>query len=457
MSDPNESEPQGAQQKTPDVAAIATVLRNLAAEIDKLATDGIASGHLQQTPYLVLKTRTTHFAYGDDGVTASTEGGTIQKAAWWQAQYRLADLIKNTEEYRQAVELTGNQALVNTFADVTATERLDSGRAPDVTRLIDIAQKECNGEPVWQGADICLQGIILQPTEINLELPQYTVHLRQTKAADLEKETPAILPEMAGAAPYPTAIMRLRFLEPGPFNIQKNVEKALSLLRLFRVASVQYLSYQMSTETLANRWIASGRLGAGTRSTPLETTIVRHGEQERLRIFWETLLSRLTPLPILLSGNESPTWLTIAYQRYIDALMTNGFLERRMANAIMGLESIYMKEKDIVNYRIAQRVSRVFGLLGYRAIEVRHQIAHGYDFRSAFAHGDMLSPQKTKEIVNTHGSVEALLRRILDYLRLSIIIALLRRTPNEPTLAADLEQTRRCIASIRTGTCLRGS
>lgn len=121
--------------------------------------------------------------------------------------------------------------------------------------------------------------------------------------------------------------------------------------------------------------------------------------------------------------------LTIAYNRYNDALFQDGNLERRIANAVMGLEALFLKSGELQElvYRLNLRMSKILGLLGYDPYEVRKIIKDAYKVRSIFAHGGHLSYNERKKLESKYKSIQNFVRQLLDYLRISIIVMMLSK------------------------------
>jgi len=92
--------------------------------------------------------------------------------------------------------------------------------------------------------------------------------------------------------------------------------------------------------------------------------------------------------------------LTVAYNRYTDALSQNGVLERRIANAVMGLEALFLKssEDQELVYRLRIRISKLLSLLGYDPYEVKKIVSDVCTIRSRFVHGGILVTIKSRNI-----------------------------------------------------------
>ena len=91
--------------------------------------------------------------------------------------------------------------------------------------------------------------------------------------------------------------------------------------------------------------------------------------------------------------------------------------EERIAYAIMGLEALFLRggESEELSRRLAQRVARILGIIGFNSIDVYNTMKRGYRIRSAYVHGSTIK-KLDHNIVNMYA------REILDYLRICVIL-----------------------------------
>ena len=124
---------------------------------------------------------------------------------------------------------------------------------------------------------------------------------------------------------------------------------------------------------------------------------------------------------------------TISYKRYCDALLQNGVIEGRIANAVMGLEGLFLKgsENQELIYRLSIRIAKIFHLLGYDSCKVKEIVRDAYKVRSIFVHGDHLSDKDKRKLINNYGDIRSFLLSLLDYLRISIIIMICMKEEKE--------------------------
>ena len=86
----------------------------------------------------------------------------------------------------------------------------------------------------------------------------------------------------------------------------------------------------------------------------------------------------------------------------------------RLTYVMMGLEALYLAESSELSHRLAQRVAKIMGFLGFNSQEVYKEIKEAYGIRSKFIHGASF---KEKEIYRAGDLVD----KIIRYLQISIL------------------------------------
>ena len=206
--------------------------------------------------------------------------------------------------------------------------------------------------------------------------------------------------------------------------LQAEVEKSVALLRLFNVGSVKWVTYETCSDSLLDP--IGGTMSAGEWSAALETYFLKSEHESKLKQFWHTMSLRL-PKDIYDLHSKQVNHITLAYDRYSDGLLQSGIVERRIANAVMGLEALFLEETQELSYRLGLRISKTLSMLGRNPLEVREVIQDAYGIRSAFAHGGHLTYKARKKLERKYGQVKNFLYSLLEDLRLSIIVMILAR------------------------------
>jgi len=228
--------------------------------------------------------------------------------------------------------------------------------------------------------------------------------------------------------------LEIEFLGRQANEIQIKVEQAIAILRLFKVGSVKYTSYRMHSESITDL-MASGIFTAGERGGALERSQIRKGDVPRLKTFWQSMIKSL-PQNFYEFGETRLDHITVAYKRYCDSLLQNGVLERRIANAVMGLESLFLKggEMQELIYRLRMRIAKIFVLLGRDSYKVKDIVGDAYKVRSLFVHGAHLSYKQKRRLNREYGDIRSFLLSLLDYLRISIIVMIFMKKEKEELL-----------------------
>jgi len=408
-------------------------LKSLALAIKKRVDEGISNRTIKPQEEEYFRWKTENFRYTDQGPDYSARGEYSSKPLWFATVFKLTEVIKQSDEYASALgQLITAFEKGNEFSSyldyfvITVTNQCVSNtttKETELDSLIATFLKDLHGEPVKYGANVELQGIVLRPESIE---PSYGITLRKTKKEDVEKEF-----AVYGFMPYrsflprPSAIMRIEFLGRRANEVQKRVGKAITILRLFKVGSVEFISSKMFSESIIDK--ALGTVTSGKARTALETYLVTDKDIQKLKKFWHTMNDSL-PENFFWTDVTPVDYRTIAYNRYSDALLENGLLERRIANAVMGLEALILTgETQELSYRLGIRISKLLSLLGHDPHEVKKTINDAYKVRSLFAHGSQLSYKGKKELESRYGDAKNLLLSVLDYLRTLIIVMILSR------------------------------
>ena len=232
----------------------------------------------------------------------------------------------------------------------------------------------------------------------------------------------------------PSAILNIEFLGRQADEIQIKVKQAITILRLFKVGSVKYISYHMHSESITDI-MASGTLIAEKSAGALEKSQITEEDTQRLKKFWQTIIKTL-PHSFYELGETKLDHLTIAYKRYCDTLLRNGVMERRIANAVMGLESLFLKVGEIheLIYRLSIRIAKIFSLLRYDSYRVKEIVRDAYKVRSLFVHGGHLSYKQERKLNDKYNDIRNFLLSLSDYLRVSIILMIFMKKEKEEFL-----------------------
>ncbi len=409
---------------------LSSALKQLALSVKRTIDDDISNGAIKPEEEVYFRWKIDKFQYTDKGVTeSSAHGEYITKPSWFGATFKLMESIKKSTEYSSALEqltsVFGKDDILSRdlehFVIKLINECLCNSKFGEVEiePLIKTFLKDLRKEPVKCGVEVELEGIALRPDKVE---PSYGITLRRTKIEDLEREFPTYEFMQSRFLSTPSAILNIEFLGRGGGEIQRKVEQSIAILRLFKVGSVTYTRYHMYSDSMTD-FMAHGTLTSGGTERALETYLVTEEDVSKLKKFWQTI-SNVIPPSFFEPGITKIDFLTIAYNRYSDSLSQNGILERRIANAVMGLEALFLKDSEIQElvYRLSFRTSKLLSLLGYDPHEIKKIVNQAYKVRNRFVHGGHLSYNNKKRIESEYKDVRNFLLLLLDYLRISIIV-----------------------------------
>lgn len=414
----------------------------MAFKIKNEVDDGLSRNLIQPQEETFLHWKVTKFQYTDKGVTDHTrEGEYATKKSWHRASLKIQESIRKSKEYSSVLEteMLGSKDRrvhnIESFVMKLVSHRLYEARLDetDIDLFIATFLKDLNEEPLKYGADVELDGIAMQPERIELRIGDTNVVLRQTKIEDLEQDIPVYgFPQPRLRTP--SAILNIDFLGRQANEIQIKVNQAIAILRLFKVGSVTYISCGLHSESITD-------IGASRTFTPLgyekvlETSVIIKEDIKRLKKFWQTMIKAL-PEGFYEVGETRSDHLLIAYKRYCDALLQNGLLERRIANVVMGLESLFLKGTEIqeLTYRLGIRIAKILSLLEYNPHKVKEFVQEGYKIRNLFVHGSHLSYKEKRKLSNKYGDTKSFLLFLLDYLRISIVLMMFIKKEKEEFL-----------------------
>ena len=416
-------------------------LAGLTVSIEEMIDKAKATGEIQAEEELQFRWKVDNFQYTDNGISGvKAHAEYPSKRIWFRASRKILEQVKQTAGYTSLVEslrpyyeedkdpAVDAESFVQKVIDAFLNP--PEKRGPQIDSIIINFLADLDEEPVKYGAEVELEGIILRSKSID---PAFGIELRQPRIEDLEKETPAYMPSIRSPfLPNPSAFLRIEFLGRGVREVQIRIYQAITILRLFRVGSVKYVSYRTFSDSVMDR-MAGGILSAGARESALEKYLVTVDDEPKLRKFWQAIFNTL-PSSLLEFEQTKADHVTIAYTRYSDALLQNGLTERRIANAIMGMESLYLKggETQELVYRLCLRSSKLLRILGFDHHDVRRHLADAYRIRNLFAHGSQLGYKDRRKLDLKYKDLKNLLLTVLDYLRISIVsVILLRKGKDE--------------------------
>lgn len=385
-------------------------------------------GAIQPEYEQLLHWNVTDFNYDDNGTHFGQEGEYVTKPIWINALSKILNLLEKNEKYQNFFtflkgqhEIKEHSPSLRVFIQRIITMYLTKGdlTESEINNYIDVFVVELKNKPIKSGATVHLEGIILHPDKIEI-CPGIT--LRKPKKEDFEIDIPTYGYDIHSHFFPPTAFLEISITTNSSRVIQEEVKKAITILRLFKTGSVKYQTYRMYSDSISN--FIGGRIGSGDTFPALEKYIIHDEDVENLKKFWNGMSSILPPTLYNFDTSQADH-ISIAYNSYSDSLLQPGISERRIANAIMGLEALYFKseERSELNQRLSLRTAKLLSLFSSDPITIRRVVKGAYEVRSTYLHGSRLTEEEKERLLKHYdGNLNNLLKIVLEYLRKSLII-----------------------------------
>lgn len=382
---------------------------------------------LYKTQY--IKWKLDSFEYTEDGPKVEgAQGEHFLKTDWVMASYSVYKTIEKTKQYKELINKLENnftnfvESYLHNYVAKIARECFEESLdESSLHKIVEIFFKDLQGEPLKLEIQSELMGLILHPKSIRLP---NNITLRQTQRNDLEKEELESNFNRYGFFPTPSAFLKLETTTDNYSHYNQQIRKTLDILRLFRVGYATVIKTYGNSESIIHPGI--GTAISFDREDPKESVTIKVGEDEQLRDFYLQIQEKI-PNSFGIA-NHHMEFSEIAYMRYVDALNKDHEIEPRIANTMMGLESIYLRdtgELQELSYRLRLRIAKIMSFFGYDPHEVRIIVRDGYSIRSKFVHGSSLSFDSKTDLEEKHSKVQNILSQLLDLLRISIVISLM--------------------------------
>jgi len=135
--------------------------------------------------------------------------------------------------------------------------------------------------------------------------------------------------------------------------------------------------------------------------------------------------------------------LELALDHFRDCLLNYHMdWKKRITQIVMGLESIWLSEndKETIGFKLKIRSAKVLSLLDIDPEDIARNISTAYSIRSAYAHGSPINSKLRKKIQSGTIDKDALELEMLNYLRLSIVLALLLGSDSKTDFVSKLNK-----------------
>lgn len=375
-----------------------------------------------------FKWKIDKFEYSmDSGLISGATGDYITKKQEFYS-HNLDTILSESSEFKAFIErfkdiyhTVNVQFKLQSFLRLVIQDYIDDKKVNQ--ELIDLFIRELHEEPSRVKATVRLQGVTVE--EPTIKLPNHCT-LRRLTVADVEEEIPVRVPFFNVVTPLHnniTAVLEIEKDVLGDSDIQNEVEKAIVILRLFKVGGATLFSYTLAGKTIT-RFIGGTITSHRSLIIPREILKIYSKDAEKLRHFWKEFNSLNYNSLLGKSQSGDSENIQFAYQRYCDALFSIGLYEQQIANAIIGLESLYLNDSEELSRFLRLRISKFLGLAGLDPQHIQDVLRDAYGVRSHFVHGNKIDYKTRRRIQRKYKNENEFLKEILNYLRLSIIILL---------------------------------
>ena len=396
---------------------------------DKITTDYLAkltqltikvivtkrrANELQYIPQAVPFIEIEGFAYGKKGPSYTGSSHSMHlKKNWGKAVIDVGTIVFNLPEFQVAEQLItihytcpNVKSLLEQYCYQLFHIILESPQGINMTEVGNHQQKlivSLNGRPHPGHATAYLNGIIVESPEVVITP---NVLVRQTNSADLEVKNR--FNDDVSFISFPTAVLEVRHeVTNEDYGIfQQTISNYVLLLRLFKTGSVNKEFHRVKFDTVqAPHGMSSGNLPT---LSVWHTYTLKKGDEN----FFIEFLNKLK-----FSYPKKPNHLSTAFDRYSESLLENVAIERRVANAIMGIEALLSKDNAELTFRLSNRAAKLLACADIDPLQTRTDLIAAYKIRSKYAHGGFIDPQQRKT-----GNYDNFAVTIINYLRMILIV-----------------------------------
>jgi hypothetical protein len=271
---------------------------------------------------------------------------------------------------------------------------------------------EAKGLPQELTVEVELEGLWLS-SEI-VRTSNFT--LRRPTAADVsdDEDLGAVLRRPITAT-LPPAFMEISVEGRYPMDVQEKLHQVLNVLVLYQLGNV----CQRAIKFKNCGFSFSGGVSWSNDVSPRKYRFkVDATDSAKIDAYFEKMMPLVDRVarPITLAATESTHALTVAFERYKEAVTANRPFEDEVTSAITCLEALFLSgENTELKYRLAMRVAGLLRCAGQSSLGVFEAISVAYKIRSTHVHGSLV-----KEKYRT--AVPDLAKKIFEYGRLSLNI-----------------------------------
>ncbi len=384
-----------------------------------------------------VKTEVTKFEYDIEGARPATTSKPVEYIDGNKRVMKFKEDILEFSLYQKILSLLKENypneneiKLQSDFIDAIIKVSIQEEKIDNsiIKRKLDIFFKQLNDELISSYAKIELKDLVVLTPTFEFQVNSTILEIKQTSKEDFEKIEYSFAIQRDLFYP-PDAILNLTCEVRNPRAIQILIEQVLSIIILYQVGSVRYIRYELSSDSIISTMNPIFPVRVGNRQfifPTLKKVIITPDNVKELIGFLKRL-SNLLPKNFYINEEKKVDYLSIAFLRYKDSIFHGKTDEERIANAIMGLEAIYLRGTDPgeLSFKLRSRIAKLLGILSIdKPAKIVSLIKEAYEIRSKYVHGGTIGAKNHKRINEKFGSIKEFSITLLDYLRKSILIAI---------------------------------
>ena len=431
-----------------------TTLERFAALLRQRLDDAAAAGHSLVRGELHYLFRIDEFDYRDDGPHVGSSSGSWALKPTFPTGHvgEAMDSVRSSKEWRDAAEalaggdrgsangqVWGNLAnLLQSLARIHYLGGEDSAAGMRSVLVAFLAEER--GAPLDFVVEAAITRVVPPKGGLSFVPKGFTgVSLRRVAKDDLEDDCPAYDIRTGQAKPWldrslgdfalPASILTLRCSTKSREGLAERIEEAQAVLRLFWVAAVDIVDHRLTPQGVFGSGLgrySSSYYGMDRYMRSFGRYSIDSDSICQFKSFWSEIGHLIPQAIVAATPTEPQQYIKISYDRYCDALFHAHSHEERIANAVMGLEALLLPSGDHgeLSYRLRLYAAKLIGSMGHDSLQVRTTVSDAYAVRSAYVHGSKVAKSQAKAIGKRHGDLKQLCPRILEYLRVGIVAAI---------------------------------
>ncbi len=309
---------------------------------------------------------------------------------------------------------------VNSYLERILDNYDDGVDESDKVRLVHAFASVVTEAPVNYSPEVHIDGLKIKNKEFNLGR-SYSLRPVSEDDLALEFRSEGKALNSSGFGQFaPMGVVEFEVQTEDISNVFNKRDSVLSTLQLYDLVSLCEVTINPNPLLRGHlsRRPAYGIRRRDVPQLPYQMQLDENSDGERLARFFEEIQ------PIVhhrVSKSSTDTFVSIAFNRYQNALVDDDSEESRLTSAIMSLEALFLGNEGELSDKLSRRTGILLGHEGENEIEVYDKIKQAYRVRSNYVHA---SKDQSGRENNQPDNINKLTDRVLDYTRRCIIIAL---------------------------------